>query len=108
MSMRGVYTAGIQTNPTANQILADTGPCEANDAHDMTMLVSTTVAGFVFLERRNAANDAVVWSHALPMAANTPLVVHVGNVIECLQGERFRLRLNAGVTGQVQGTLVLG
>lgn len=108
MTMHGFYSNGILTNPLANAILADTGPAIVDDTHDITLLVSATVAAFVSLERRNAANDATVWSHAFPVGPNAPLVVHVGNTMQCLQDERFRIRVVNAVVGMVQGSLNIG
>jgi len=106
LSLAGWATAGLQTNPAANAVLADTGALPPQSLN-MTMFCSCTVACTVVLEHRNAANNANVVD---PLTGNT----HAQGFFIGAQGsqanpfpqaifledqERVRLRLNTAITG---------
>jgi len=98
------FTTGAQTNPVINAIIADTGALADGGTSNVTMVVSSTVACAVVLEQRDAANTANINSHIFPIAANTPLMVSFP-AVSFAPSERFRARLNAAVTGQVQASI---
>lgn len=102
------HTASAQTNPAANAILADTGAFAISNNVDVRILVSSTVAAVIVFEHRNATDTANVTSHIFPVAANSPLVVHVANAFSVGASERLRLRLNAAIVGQCQGSMNIG
>ena len=98
------FTAGAQTNPLIDTILADTGALTNGGVSAVTFCVSSTVAAVVVLEQRNAANTANIVSHIFPVAAMTPLIIEFPGV-PFAPSERFRARLNAAITGQIQVSL---
>lgn len=107
------YTAGIQTNPAANAIIADTGPLafpnsgNGSGTMNFTVIVSSTVAAIIHVEIRDAANTAVVRSQAFMVPANTTFQSVKNIAIPLDGGERLRLRMNGAVTGSVQGSIFL-
>jgi hypothetical protein len=98
-----VTTNNILTNPATNALLADTGALNGSQT-SLTALISSEVACIVFFEYMNAANTVALYSHAFIIGANTSQQFDLPG-LSYLVGERFRLRLNAGVTGHVQGSL---
>ena len=98
------FTAGAQTNPAINAILADTGALVDGGVSNITLIVSSTVACAVVLEQRDATNANNINSHIFPIAAMTPLKIDFPGV-GFAPSERFRARLNAAITGQAQVSL---
>jgi hypothetical protein len=98
------FTGGALTNPAINAIMADTGALVNGGTSTVTMIVSSTVAAAVVLEQRDAANALNITSHIFPVAANTPLSVEFP-AVGFAPNERFRVRLNAAITGQAQVSL---
>jgi len=98
------FTAGAQTNPAIDAILADTLALTNGGVSSVTMCVSSTVACVVALEQRNAANTANIASHIFPVAAMAPVIIEFPGV-PFAPSERFRVRLNAAITGQAQASL---
>lgn len=96
------FTGGIQVNPVINQIIADTLQLPAG-VYGVELLVSATVNSAVVIEQRNAANTVNINSHIFPLAANTTEKLKL--LLNLAADERVRLRMNAGVTGSVQGSL---
>jgi hypothetical protein len=97
-------TAGVLTNPAANAILADSG--EINDGqHEMQLILSSNVAAVIFFEHRNTANTGNVFTQAFLIGANQSFTVKIDKFVTLNAGERFRLRLNSGVTGTLQGSI---
>jgi hypothetical protein len=99
-------TAGVQTNPAINAILADTGALTPGGQTGVTVILGGSVAFIVTLEHRNAANDANVNTQVLAAAANDPFTVSLPG-IDFASGERIRIRLNAAVTGSIQASLLV-
>jgi len=99
------FTNGIQTNPTANQIVADTGAVGDGAGHDFDVYVSSTVAVAIVVEWRNAANDANVLAYIIPVPANGFAYWTSRGALAFQGNERVRLRMNSGVTGSVQGAI---
>jgi hypothetical protein len=95
---------GALTNPAIDTILADTGPFNGSSPRSCSAVIASTVAAVVFFEYRDAANAANVKSQAIPVAANELVRLEIPN-LDTLVGERYRLRLNAAVTGVCQGSL---
>jgi hypothetical protein len=88
-------TTGVQTNPSVNTILSDT----------VTVICASTVAMFVALEQRDSLNLSNVKTQALGVVANGSTEVTFPGV-SYSSNERFRIRLLAGVTGQVQCSII--
>jgi hypothetical protein len=96
-------TAGIQTNPLIDTILADTGAV-ADAVTRVTAVIGGNVAMVVHFEHRNAANNANLFSQVLAAAANAPFVLPLDG-LTVAAGERLRVRINPAVTGSVQASL---
>lgn len=98
-------TNGVITNPTTNAILADSGPLTGTP-HIINAYVASTVAAVVFVEWMDATNTTALKSQALFVGANsnTPFTPTV-QMNEFNANERIRVRLNAGVTGQMQASI---
>jgi hypothetical protein len=99
-------TAGVQTNPSTDAILADTTALTPGGQSDVTVIIGGNVAFVVTVEHRNAANNANVNTQVLAAAANAPFSCDMPG-INFGSGERLRIRLNAAVTGSVQASLFL-
>jgi hypothetical protein len=98
-------TNGIVVNPAANAILADTGAMSEDMSHDYDIYLSSTVATAMVVEWRNATDTANVFSHILPIAANTTFVFTSRGSLMMLTGQRIRVRQNAAATGSVQASI---
>lgn len=75
-------TLGPQTNPLQGAVLADTGALQtdrAAGACDLFCLVSSTVAARLILERRNAANDATIFSQDFALPGQNGYNLHIWN-----------------------------
>jgi len=97
-------SAGPLVNPAIDTILADTGAIVSGGGGNLQMIVASTVACVVVLERRNALNTANISSQIFPVAAADPYDLKI--VVGWADGERFRLRLNAAITGSAQASLI--
>lgn len=101
-------TGGLQTNPAAAAILADTGarsgPAGSTETIlELRLLVSASAACGVEIQHRNAANNANVWQHAFRVGADVPLNVEIPVTIA--NTERVRVVMLTAPTGQVQASL---
>lgn len=99
-------TGGAFTNPAINTILVDTGQLSDNN-HEVTVMVSSTVAAVAVLEYRNAANDANVWSQYIILPANGFATFRIDKFTVSTFNERIRLRLNAAITGSIQASILI-
>lgn len=107
------YTKGILTNPLVNTILADstdsaplgTGPMATPCDCGYLIIVSSTVQAVIILELRDGTNTSTVLSHAYIINANTTFALHQPYPQHIDAGGRWRLRLNAAITGSIQGSL---
>lgn len=99
-------TAGLLTNPAVNTILTESDVFVGDGPRPCLVMVASTVACVVVYEWRNAANDANKQFQAFPVAANGFMRIDIPYV-DALEGERFRLRLNAAITGVCQASLFM-
>jgi hypothetical protein len=86
-------------------ILADSGPTPIDGGVRGKFFMSTTVQAIGVIEWRNASNTANVKSQAFVLPANSSIQIMLEFPLIMSTGERLRLRLNAGVTGSVQGSI---
>lgn len=96
-------TAGAATNPTANDVLADTGALAAG-LYEVAIIWGGTVANGYIVQRRNAANaasvgDIPVFFGAADQTGGAVLVY------ELEASERLRVLARSSVTGVVCATL---
>jgi len=96
-------TAGVQTNPATDAILADSGAL-ATGVTEATVILGASVACICTIEQRNAANSANVNTQVIAVAANAVEQITLPGV-NLAASERIRLRLNVGVTGSVQASV---
>ncbi len=95
---------GILTNPALDAILADSGALPACTT-GVTVLLGGSVACICTLEHRNAANTANIASQVIAITANQLLPMDLPGVVFAAN-ERIRIRLNVGVTGSLQASLL--
>lgn len=98
-------TQGRITNPGVSSVLADSGPLSSGTSYSPHIVISSTVAIQVVLQRRDSANTATLQEHIFPIAANQPFNLPIQGVIDIAEGERLRLMPNAAATGIAQGSL---
>lgn len=98
-------TAGVQTDPAANAILADTAALGAGK-YLFQAFISSSVAGAFELEHRNAGNTANVFSQRVHVpASDTSRLPGPAFVLTLAASERVRVRNVAALTGNVQATI---
>lgn len=106
-----VFPGSKVTNPADQQVMADTGALDAG-SYFVSVQGSGSVAFVYDLERRNAANSAVVTtngqaeSHRRRCAAGNE-EFFLGVSMAVLIGERIRVLMQGAVTGQVQLSLLI-
>lgn len=96
-------TNGIVTNPTAAQVIADTGAISGG-ASTYTFIVAATVVTRFEVAVRNAANTADVQVQNFFVLANDNFTAILP--IDVPPGGRIVVRTPAGVTGSVQGSIL--
>ena len=97
-------SAGVQTNPAIDTILADSGPVQVG-ASGAKIIFGSGVAAIVTVEYRNAANNANNQSQILAVAANQVIDMDFP-YIPFAANERIRVRLNAAITGSCQASII--
>lgn len=100
------YTAGAIVNPVANTIMADSGAAPTEQMLAFKVICASTIAAVLVLEWRDSTNTTNKYYQYLPVAANTPLQVNLDWPVFMTTGERFRIRINAAVTGSTQCTIL--
>lgn len=102
----GWHSNGALTNPVAGDILADTGPLLVGIS-TISVLVDTTVAGYVELVHRNALNTTDL--HTQPIWVDSgnksPLGAQMGMTM--LVNERFLLRALTSMLGTIKASILL-
>lgn len=101
-------TGGLQTNPAAATILADTGarsgPAGSTEVIlELRLLASASASCGIEIQHRNAANTTNVWQHAFRLAADS--VVNTEIPVTITNGERVRVVMLTNPTGLVQASL---
>ena len=91
-------SSGRITNPTAGQIVADSGAL-AGGTREPLIAVACSVAVTLELQQRDAANAATLKSQIISVPANTFVAFHVPMGIPVGDGERLRLENVSAVTG---------
>jgi len=99
-------------NPLIDAVLADTGALPAG-IYEVRVVAGADAACRMRLEHRNAANDANLSDTPIifPVGANAPVEFVV--VLEChstkasggVGGERFRVAMDAALTGNAAATV---
>ena len=99
-------TQGRLTNPTANTVLADTGPLPQGPTLAPQIVASSTVLVQLLFQRRNAANDATITEQSIVVLANSSTDIPIKHHMELQDGERLRVATFANVTGTVQASIL--
>lgn len=103
------FTAGLQTNPVANTILADTGAFSGERPTVVDFLIYASLAGstaavsFVSVQKRDPTNTSNVWTFVLlpTMTTAESNVRELKFAVTINPSERVRCQLGADLTGQV-------
>lgn len=96
-------TNGIVTNPTAGQVVADTGAIGGGSS-TYNILVAGNVVSRFELAVRNAANTADVVVQNFFVQANGNFMAFLP--IDVPPGGRIVIRTPASITGSVQGSIL--
>lgn len=100
----GVWDAGtLKTNPLSNDVLVDSGDLVAGD-YFFQLLASGSVDYVAVIELRRAA--ATIKSFEVPVGAKQFVQPIFGTKIVLLENDSIRTILKAGVTGNVQNSLL--
>lgn len=103
------HTEGLQSNPVAGTLLADSGPL-SEGSHTFEIIVQATVSTRIDFEWRDA-NDAVKHRQPflIPAASASPPYKHPADIsVYCAQDDRFVLVVPDAVSlGDVHGSLAV-
>jgi len=95
----------VFTNPGGGQVLADSGIIPGG-VYEVSVIIQHSVQAIVFLERRNVADTVTLQNFKMRLATgfytSPPLTG-----IEIINGERLRVSLNAGITGEIEADIFL-
>ena len=97
------FTAGEQTNPATDAIVADTGQIGPG-RYGFDIVIASAVAVNLMVEHRNLANDANVNAQVVYMGATDQVQFYLD--VELLAGERVRIRVVTGITGKMQASII--
>lgn len=98
------FSAGIQTNPAAAAVLADTGALAVGGRGAIKIILGANVAIVCTIEHRNAANLANVNSQTIAVGANQVLDLDLPG-LDWVAGERFRVTVNVAVVGSAHASI---
>lgn len=92
------------SNPIDGQVMADTGALPLGGIYEVRVIPGATATAAFFLQRRNAANTATVGDPIVfrTVANQTSQFVVL---MDALNGERFRVVMNGGVTGTAEAAI---
>ena len=97
------FTAGVQVNPAAGAVLADSGALAAGQT-EVTVIFGGNIAAVATIEHRNAANTANLNSQVIACLANDVIQAKLPGV-PIAASERIRVTLNATIVGSVQASV---
>ena len=99
---------GLLTNPVANAIVAEL-VASGDNARKWKVVVSSSVAATVVVEHRDVANTANVPGHTQGffVPANGSVNICSDIAIPIFDLQRIRIRLNAGITGSIWGSVLM-
>jgi hypothetical protein len=97
------FSAGVLTNPILDTIMADT--VGVNGSGSLRVILGGSVPVIATIEQRNAANTANINSQVIAVAANEVLSLDLPG-IPFATSERLRVRLNVGITGSCQASIL--
>ena len=98
------FGGAVLTNPATNAILDDSGALLGGN-YLFAVIAGGTVAFVADVEHRNAANSANVNAMRIYVPANSTILIPFPNDVVLAVDERVRVKLVAGVTGDVSMAL---
>ena len=101
----GWIASGSVTNPTANQVMVDTGALSGPGKIEFCVYAASTVATAIRVQHMNAANSAAVQDPLVTVPANNFQTFCPKIPITYADGERFRVIMTGAVTGVVSVSL---
>lgn len=90
--------SGRLTNPTANAIVADTGPLSVGTRR-LTIVLAASVTAICELQHRDAANALTLKSQIIVVPGNVLVPLDIPCGLDNALNERFRIELVQGITG---------
>ncbi len=101
----GWYSGAVLTNPTANTVVVDTGAYTPTvDFHPILVFVWATAASDVAFQHVAANGTTVLRQQVFHVTATTALFLSIPVLFGA--GERLRIIMQSGVTGNVQGSII--
>lgn len=97
-------SSGRLTNPTAGQVLVDTGVL-APGTRILNIVVASSVIAICELQQRDSTNANTVKSQAFAIPANGTVVFDVPCGIDNADQERYRIILISAITGTLSASL---
>lgn len=106
--MASAWHDGVVTSPAAGQVISDTGQlANALGTVIIQVVVDASVAAFLAIEHRNAANNTTLHTQYVSVVASTPFVVNQFTMI-FQDNERIRvINRSALVLGTVSASIFL-
>lgn len=98
-------SSGIITNPTAGQVLLDSGPLSAG-TREVQLILSSNAIAFCELQLRNAANNGTRKSQVITVPANQCMTIPFATGLDNEEGERYRVVSLTSVTGSVSISVI--
>lgn len=102
----GWLSSGSVTNPTANQVMVDTGALAGPTTIEFCAYVGSTVGTAVRIQHMNAANTTALQDQLMPVPANQFTFMCLPHAISIADQERVRVIMNGAATGVVSVSLI--
>ena len=103
--MNGWYSEGVQTDPGASILLADTGALPGGRRHTFTILCWANVGAEMVWELRNAANTGNTRDQVLSVTLGSLTIAFTVKIVPAI-GERLRIITRAAITGACQASII--
>jgi hypothetical protein len=101
----GTWLSAVTVNPTAGQVLVDTGAISGPTSVEFCAYTAGSVAAVLTVEHRNAANSATLHSQQIPVTAGTFNEMCPNKGFTVADQERVRIVSTNAVTGTVSVSL---
>ena len=103
--MTGWSSEGIQTDPGASVLLADTGALPGGRRHTFTILCWANVGAEMIIQLRNAGNTDTVNSQVLSVTLGSLIIAFTVKLVPAIS-ERLRIITRAAITGACQASII--
>lgn len=98
------FSEGVKVNPAANDILVDTGALPQG-TYRLMICAGSTVASAFNIQWRNAANNANLFEHVLPVSAGGEICFDF-DMAEAQTDERLRVLARTIMVGTCQVSIM--